>query len=141
MSRSQRIVIDTSTLVGAMLHPDSVPRRAFLAAVRIGELCVTEATLQEVLQRPKFDRFIPLQDRLAFLTLVSGHVSMWEIHVSSDQAATGVCRDDKDTKFLSLALSCRADVLISSDGDLLVLHPWQGIPILTPAAFLEKLID
>jgi hypothetical protein len=124
-----------------MLHPDSVPRRAFLTAVRIGELCVTEATLQEVqevLQRPKFDRFIPLQDRLDFLTLVSGHVSMWEIHVSSEQAATGVCRDDKDTKFLSLALSCRADVLISSDGDLLVLHPWQGVPILTPSAFLEK---
>lgn len=94
--------------------------------------------LQEVLQRPKFDRFIPLQDRLDFLTLVSGHVSMWEIHVSSEQAATGVCRDEKDTKFLSLALSCRADVLISSDGDLLVLHPWQGVPILTPSAFLEK---
>jgi putative toxin-antitoxin system toxin component, PIN family len=107
----------------------------------MGELCATEATLQElqvVLQRPKFDRFIPLQDRLDFFTLVSRHVYMWETQISSEQTAAGVCRDDKDTKFLSLALSCRADVLVSSDGDLLVLHPWHGIDILSPSAFLEK---
>ena len=30
------------------------------------------------------------------------------------------------------------DALISSDADLLVLHPWQGVPVLTPAAFMEQ---
>ena len=62
MSDQQRVVIDTSTLVGAILRPDSVPRRAFMAAVRTCELCVsleTLAELREVLQRPKFDRYTP----------------------------------------------------------------------------------
>ena len=47
------------------------------------------------------------------------------------------CRDPKDDQFLALVRACDANVLISSDADLLVLHPWQGVPILTPAAFME----
>jgi predicted nucleic acid-binding protein len=45
------------------LRPNSVPRQAFLAAVRLYELCVSQATLaelQEVMRRPKFDRYAPL---------------------------------------------------------------------------------
>ena len=36
----------------------------------------------------------------------------------------------------SLPQVCEGGALISSDADLLVLHPWRGVPILTPAAFL-----
>jgi predicted nucleic acid-binding protein len=49
------------------------------------------------------------------------------------------CRDPKDDKFLELALSAQASCLVTGDQDLLVLHPFRGIPILTPAAFLEML--
>ncbi|EQD56971.1 PilT protein domain protein, partial [mine drainage metagenome] len=56
----------------------------------------------------------------------------------SEQTAAGACRDAQDTKFLALALASQAVALITSDADLLVLHPWQGVPILTPAAFLQK---
>jgi len=47
------------------------------------------------------------------------------------------CRDPKDNQFLALCQACAATVLVSSDADLLVLHPWHGIPILTPATFLQ----
>jgi uncharacterized protein len=30
-------------------------------------------------------------------------------------------------------------VIVSGDEDLLVLHPWRGIPVLRPAIFLTKL--
>jgi predicted nucleic acid-binding protein len=50
----------------------------------------------------------------------------------------GICRDVKDDKFLARCLAARADLLVSSDHDLLVLHPWQGIAILTPAQYLEQ---
>jgi predicted nucleic acid-binding protein len=33
----------------------------------------------------------------------------------------------------------QADVIVSGDEDLLVLHPFEGIPVLTPADFLEIL--
>ena len=43
------------------------------------------------------------------------------------------CRDPKDDKYLELALASQADRIVSSDGDLLVLHPWRGVRIPRPA--------
>lgn len=141
MTDRQRIVIDTSTLIGAILRPGSVPRQAFLAAVGVYDLCVSHATLNElrkVLQRPKFDRYAPLQARLDFCALVVERSRLWNVDEKSDAIANGACRDAKDAKFLALALDCQAVALISSDADLLVLNPWHGVSILTPAAFIEK---
>jgi uncharacterized protein len=50
-----------------------------------------------------------------------------------------VCRDTQDDKFLELAVNGKADVIISGDADLLSLHPFRGIPIETPAAFLRRI--
>ncbi len=49
------------------------------------------------------------------------------------------CRDPKDDKFLEVAVAGKADVIVSGDGDLLTMHPFVGIPILPPAAFLRML--
>jgi hypothetical protein len=37
----------------------------------------------------------------------------------------------------SLALAIKADCIVTGDKDLLVLHPFREIPILTPADFLN----
>jgi putative PIN family toxin of toxin-antitoxin system len=57
------------------------------------------------------------------------------VHIPSPIRA---CRDPRDDKFLELAVHGRADILITGDADLLALHPFQGIAILTPAAFLNR---
>jgi predicted nucleic acid-binding protein len=49
--------------------------------------------------------------------------------------------DPKDDKFLEVAVAGEADVIVSGDEDLLVLHPFAGIPILPPADFLQMLED
>ena len=139
MSELQRVVMDTSTLIGALLRPSSVPRQAFFTAIRTHELCVSQATLnelREVMQRGKFDRYAPLQERLEFLALLTERSRLWDVDAESEQAASGACRDAKDDKYLALALACRAVALVSSDADLLVMHPWKGVQILTPAAFV-----
>jgi predicted nucleic acid-binding protein len=46
------------------------------------------------------------------------------------------CRDPGDNQFLELAETAEAELIVSSDADLQVLHPWRGIPILPPSAFL-----
>jgi uncharacterized protein len=46
------------------------------------------------------------------------------------------CRDPKDDRYLELALAAGAAFIISSDDDLIVLHPWRGVSILSPAAYL-----
>ena len=51
-------------------------------------------------------------------------------------ATIKACRDATDDKFLELAVSGRAELVLSGDKDLLVLHPFRGIPIVAPAAFV-----
>jgi uncharacterized protein len=64
--------------------------------------------------------------------LVSG--TLW---FAPPEAVTD-CRDATDKKYLELVLSARAITLVSSDQDLLVLHPWRGIPILRRAEYLAR---
>jgi len=49
------------------------------------------------------------------------------------------CRDLKDNKFLELAVTGNADVIVTGDKDLLVLHPYRDILILNSVSFLEWL--
>jgi uncharacterized protein len=135
-----RVVFDTSTLIGAMLGPRSVPRQALLTAVERYQICATQATLhelREVLQRPKFDAYLPFAQRLEFLKLVIEYSQIIEVDEHSLQMSKNACRDSKDDPFLALALSCEAIALISSDNDLLSLHPWNNLSIITPAAFVR----
>lgn len=48
------------------------------------------------------------------------------------------CRDAKDDYLLLLALSVKADTLVTSDEDLLVLNPWNNVAILRSAEFLQR---
>ena len=43
--------------------------------------------------------------------------------------------------FLELALSAKADVIISSDPDLYSMNPYQNIPIVQPVYFLQNIDD
>jgi len=47
------------------------------------------------------------------------------------------CRDPEDDKFLETAVNGNADCLITGDKDLLIMHPFQGIPVLLPAQGLR----
>jgi predicted nucleic acid-binding protein len=40
---------------------------------------------------------------------------------------------------LEAAVAGEADYIVTGDKDLLVLHPFEGIPIVGPAEFLEAL--
>lgn len=136
MNLVKRVVLDTSTLVSAALRVDSVPSRALLKALRECELCASEATLQElarVLSRAKFDRYLASAERDRFVDLIRTYSVVWEV-----LGAVQDCRDPQDDKFLALALACNADLLVSSDDDLLTLNPYRDIPVLTPREFCDK---
>lgn len=48
------------------------------------------------------------------------------------------CRDPADDKFLDLAVNGGADLIVTGDADLLVLHPFEGVEIITPAAYIVR---
>ena len=47
------------------------------------------------------------------------------------------CRDPKDDTILEVAINGKATHIITGDQDLLELHPFRGVAILTPKQFLE----
>ena len=49
-----------------------------------------------------------------------------------------VCRDPQDNHLLALSLDGKASYLVTGDSDLLVLNPFRGIHIVTPARFLAE---
>jgi putative PIN family toxin of toxin-antitoxin system len=136
-----RVVFDTSTLIGAALRPDSVPDRALNRAILFHQVftCLeTLAELETVLKRERFDRYVDFGSRMTFLKKYQRDSLRYRVPESAVREAQGFCRDGSDARFLALALAAQADVLVSSDQDLLALHPWRGIAILTPAQFLEQ---
>lgn len=138
----RRVVIDTSTLIGAVLLPDSIPQQALQEAVVCGELCASKATLQElesVIRRPKFNRYLPLDARSAFVTLVRREAHLFAVTAEEEAVLPRQCRDPRDNKFLALALACEADAIVSSDTDLLTLNPYEGISVLRPREFLDTM--
>ena len=48
------------------------------------------------------------------------------------------CRDPKDNFILECALEAQPDYIVTGDSDLLVLHPYKGIKIITPTKFLKE---
>jgi predicted nucleic acid-binding protein len=48
------------------------------------------------------------------------------------------CRDPKDDAFLEVAVNGSANLIVSGDRDLLSLHLFRGIDILSPAAYLDR---
>lgn len=138
MTSNARYVLDTGVLVSALLLPRSVPRQAVDQAFARGIVLASVATideLDEVLRRPKFDRYVQEDERLRFLDMFIRDTSLVEVRDIVTE-----CRDVKDNKFLELALSGNATCIVSGDSDLLVLHPFRGsIAIVTPHEFLSQL--
>jgi putative PIN family toxin of toxin-antitoxin system len=130
----RRWVIDTNVLVSWVLRPPSVPGRAVDQAIDLGRLLFSKETHREllsVIRRPKFDGYVPLDRRVAFLVRLDDLIDWVQ-----PTRAIRACRDPKDDKFLEVAVHGNADALITGNADLLALHPFHDIPILAPDRFL-----
>lgn len=137
----QRVVIDTSTLVGAALRPHSIPDKALTLALNSASLYTSSEAMEElesVLRRSRFNKFVSLESRLFLIDVIRSHAKFVVVPQSYSSEVRGFCRDANDDFVLALALTANADVIVSSDHDLLALHPWRGIPILTAADFLAQ---
>lgn len=135
MSEIEGCVIDTSVLVSRLLFRRSVPALAATKALFNFQLIASTETLDElrgVLMRPKFDPFLPLADRMDFCLSVQAAAV-----IIPSVIPISACRDPKDDKFLSLAVTGKAKFILTGDRDLLALHPFRGIDIVTPRQFLE----
>jgi putative PIN family toxin of toxin-antitoxin system len=114
-----------------------IPYQALKKARDTDILALSQSVFDEVfdvLHRPRLTRFIDADLRADLLDqLISGTVWFEPAIVVTD------CRDPTDNKYLELALAAQAATIVSSDQDLLALHPWRGILIQRPADYLARL--
>ena len=127
-----RIVVDTNIFVSAALKQSSWPNAVVRWLDTSGGLlksAATEGQAIEVLQRPYLASRLPP----FYLDRIQRIFSKAELVAITERIA--VCRDPTDDKFLELAVNGRADLIVTGDLDMLVLHPFRDIPIITPRAF------
>ncbi len=132
----QRIVVDTNVYVSRALRPVSIPGQAVARVWREDIPLLSEATWNElrvVFARPKFSRYLQPDLVGDFLR------NLWDIsELVPIPSAIRACRDPRNDKFLEAAVHGRADAIITGDEDLLALHPFHGISILTSGDYLAQ---
>ncbi len=131
-----RYVFDANVIVSAALLPGSVRRQAFDVACAKGVILLSQAMLTElddVLRRPKLNKYVSEHERMRFLIALLHEGELVDVaEMISD------CRDPKDNRYLELAVGGHATCIVSGDADLLCLNPYRGIPILAARIFLNQ---
>jgi putative PIN family toxin of toxin-antitoxin system len=133
--RVERVVLDTNVLISAVLSPLGLPFGCLGWVLDNATLIVSKELLEELetrLARPKFKKYVDDSRRRAFVAELG--LTAVQVELSG---VVNACRDPDDNKLLEIAVVGRADCLVTGDQDLLVLDPFQGIPILTPAGFIR----
>jgi uncharacterized protein len=132
---SKRFVLDNNILVSALLVKNSAPFQVIKKVEAQGITLYSEATLLElnqVLSRRKFIKYFTIEEKQEFIFKLVEKSELVKIEESIN-----ICRDPKDDKFLELAVSGKADFIITGDQDLLVLNPFRNIAIITANDFLS----
>ena len=126
---SLKLVIDTNVLISAALSSQGAPATLVRVALAQHRLVFSPATFDELrtrLYRPKFDRYISLDNRERLLH---------DMNAAADWVEVGepgfYCRDRDDDKFIETALKATAPYLVSCDKDLLEAPEVPGLSVIS----------
>ena len=133
----ERVVFDTNVLISAAISKNGPPARSLRLVLRgharLAFSAPTFAVVKSRLSKPKFDKYVSKAARREFPERIFGSPEP----VMIDSARFG-CRDPQDDMILETALVGEAEAVVTGDRDLLVMHPFQDIPVLTRADFLTR---
>ena len=137
-----RVVADTNTVVSGLLLYG--PPRQVLDAARTGMMTLSTsapllAELAEVLQRPKFAQRLA-QANVTPQILVFGYAALARLVVPGPIGSV-VVADPDDDEVLACAVAAQAEVIVSGDRALLALESYEGIPIITAAQLMARIVS
>jgi putative PIN family toxin of toxin-antitoxin system len=135
-------VLDTNVVVSALLW-GGTPFKLFEMATE-GKLSLYTspaliAELREVLSRDHLARRLANQQ-----TAVEDAIRLYEalfIAVTPLSTPRVVPNDIDDDQVIACALAVGAQLIVSGDSDLLVLHPWKGIHILNATEAVQFVVS
>jgi len=137
MRNEVRYVFDTNVIISALLFENSKPAQVLRYALENGEVLLSLDLLEElneVLGRERFNQYVTSEEREEFLEALVERAVLVEITANVQE-----CRDPKDDKVLELALNGEAQYIISGDRDLLVLHPFRDVLVITADELLKTI--
>ncbi len=131
------VVIDTNILISAMLKKG--PARTIVNKWLTQEfhLNISPHLLNElvfVLQKPKLSKWLSTFDSGLLVSAIKARARLVK-----PSHKINICRDSKDNIVLECAVEAKADVIVTGDRDLIVLSPFNGIKIISPRMFLNRL--
>jgi uncharacterized protein len=129
-----RIVLDTNVLASAFATR-GLCADVLRVALSDHELVVPEVVIDEL------RRVLQKQFKVPRALVADIEALLREHDVIPKPKSSGPVRlrDSSDEWVLASALAGRADVLVSGDGDLLVLGPSGPVPVLSPRQFWDSL--
>lgn len=133
----ERVIVDTNVLISFILKPDGIVGQVVDWILENGQLVFCIETFKELetrLWRPKFDRYLTLEERK--LLLHDFEMSAIWVTIANELRFS---RDPDDDKFIKTALVASAPILISGDNDLLDLSI-EALEIITPRQFYEQFL-
>ena len=134
-----RIVADTNLLIASLFWdraPSIIVTKALQGEIQIIISPGILAELRNVLQNPKEKFKLGEQETDDVI-----HSILGLSQIIKPLMDVKVSRDPTDDHILACAQSANADMIITSDKDLLVLKNFQGIPIKKPEEFLADYND
>ena len=137
-----RVVVDTNVFISALLSPQGIPSQLFQYwGQHFFDLLVSEESMDElvrVLQYPKIRKGLRSTDgELAEFVRLFREKGLL---VTPQETIRAITADVSDNLYLEMAVAGDAQCIVSGDKHLLRLQEYQGIPILTPAEFLDQIM-
>jgi len=130
-----KVVIDSNVFISALYLPESRPAEVVLLARRRKIInFISPQILKEVERIIKEKLF---WDNYKTRSAMARIKKFSEVVKPKERLA--IIADDPDNRILECAVAGQTDFIISGDQHLLHLKNYQGIKILTPAAFLEAI--
>ena len=137
-----RVVLDTNVYVSGTILSRGAPFEILEAWRRQVYVLVTSkaiiAEIERALRYPHIrDRYAVTEEDVARL---AASLRTDAVVVAGAYEVGNVSPDPDDDKFLACALEAQADCIVTGDADLLSLGCYQGVAILRPREFLERLV-
>ena len=128
-----KVVIDTNIWISFMIGKTLKGFEKYLN--KKVKIITSEEQIKEivsVLRREKFRKYFSTEDIKELLFLILKISELVDLkHNIFD------CRDEKDNFILEMAVNGNADIIVTGDKDLLVLHPYKNILIINYKEFEE----
>ena len=123
-----RIVFDTNIYIAAVLRGGFAEDIIALADKK----AITLLTSKEILQELENKLLVKLKFTHDQVNFIIKRINRLSIVIETKEKITQIVRDPDDNKILECAVTGNANLIVSSDQDLIQLKSYRNIPIIHP---------